>query len=170
MFKSLPTLHNPIFRLLALKSDLNFLHPVIFYNRGVVMKNGESIRVFFSSKTIGGGFKGRKGLEPVCHSCDKKLGVVHDSKVRVVIPSDVMPLVFSAELAAKELGIDLEVIDINQLSLVHRMNERLNGKPVPRVCIGEECITGSPSKDEIIALYHFSSSASDSHLRLTTKP
>ncbi len=129
------------------------------------MKNGESIRVFFSSKTIGGGFKGRKGLEPVCHSCDKKLGIVNESNVRVVIPSDVMPLVFSAELAAKELGIGFEVIDINRMSMVQRMNERLNGKPVPRVCIREECIAGSPSKDEIIALYHFSSSVSDNRFR-----
>jgi len=117
------------------------------------MTDGDSIRVFFSSKTIGDNFKGRKGLEPVCHSCDKKLGVVRNSDVRVVIPSDVMPLVFSAELAAKELGIGFEVIDINQMSIVHRMNERLNGKPIPRVCIGNRFIAESATKEEIIDFY-----------------
>jgi hypothetical protein len=118
------------------------------------MTDGDIIRVFFSSKTIGDRFKGRKGLEPVCHACDKELGVVRNSEVRVVIPSDVMPLVFSAELAAKELGIGFEVIDINQMSLVHRMNERLNGMPIPRVCIGNRFIAESATKDEIIDFYN----------------
>jgi hypothetical protein len=110
------------------------------------------IRVFFSSKTFGG-FKGRMGLEPVCHSCDKNLGIVKDSEVREVIPTEAMPLVFSAELAAKELGVSFELIDINRLSMVQRINERLNGKPVPRVSIGEHFIDGSATKDEIIALF-----------------
>jgi len=34
------------------------------------------------------------------------------------------------------------------------MNERLNGKPVPRISIGAKFITGSPTTNEIIALYH----------------
>jgi hypothetical protein len=117
------------------------------------MSDGYSIRVFFSSKTIGG-FKGRKGLEPVCHSCDKKLGVASSSEISKIIPSEVMPLVFSAELAAQELGVSFELVDINRLNMVQRMNERFNGKPIPRVSIGEDFITGSSTKDEIIELYH----------------
>ena len=108
------------------------------------------IRIFFSSKTVGG-FKGRRGMEPVCHSCDKKLGKTNE--LTEVVPHEAMTLAFSAELAARELGIDIELIDINRLTLVQRMNERLNGKPVPRISIGEEDITGSPTKDEIIELY-----------------
>ena len=65
-----------------------------------------------------------------------------------------MTLAFSGELAAKELGIDLELIDIARLPLSQRMNERLNGKPIPRLSIGNEFLTGSPTKDEIIKLYH----------------
>ncbi len=109
------------------------------------------IRVFFSSKTVGG-FKGRQGLEPVCHSCDKKLGKTNE--LTEVVPPEAMTLAFSAELAAKELGLSIELIDINRLTLVRRMNERLNGRPIPRISIGEEDITGSPTKDEIIEVYH----------------
>jgi hypothetical protein len=114
------------------------------------MYDESSIRVFFSSKTVGG-FKGRRGMEPVCHSCDKKLGKTNE--LTEVVPPEAMTLAFSAELAARELGIDIELIDVNRLTLVQRMNERLNGKPVPRISIGEEDITGSPTKDEIIELY-----------------
>ncbi|OLS20747.1 MAG: hypothetical protein ThorAB25_27830 [Candidatus Thorarchaeota archaeon AB_25] len=115
------------------------------------MSDGFSIRVFFSSKTVGG-FKGRRGMEPVCYSCDKKLGKTNE--LTEVVPTEAMTLAFSAELAASELGISIELIDINQLTLVQKMNERLNGKPIPRISIGEEDITGSPTKDEIIELYH----------------
>ena len=111
------------------------------------------IRVFYSSRTFGG-FKGRSGLEPVCHSCDKQLGITKDSEVRKVVPAEVMPLVFSAELAAQELGVTFELIDINRLSIIERMNERLNGKPVPRVSIGDDFVDGSATKDEIVALFH----------------
>ena len=115
------------------------------------MPDEYSIQVFFSSKTIGG-FKGRRGMEPVCHSCDKILGKTNE--IREVVPPEAMTLAFSAELAAKELGIRIELVDITQLTLVKRMNERLNGKPIPRISIGEKFVTGSPTKDEIIALYH----------------
>ncbi len=118
---------------------------------GLFMSVGFSIRVFFSSKTVGG-FKGRQGMQPVCHSCDKKLGMTNE--LTEVIPPDAMNLVFSAKLAAKDLGIDIELIDINRLPLVQRMNEKLNGKPVPRIGVGERFITGTPTKDEIITLYH----------------
>lgn len=110
-----------------------------------------TIRVFFSSRTVGG-FKGRRGMEPVCHSCDKRLG--NTSELKEVVPPEAMTLTFSAELAARELGIPIELIDVTRLSLPRRMNERLNGRPVPRISIGEEFITGSPAKDDIIALYH----------------
>lgn len=115
------------------------------------MSVGFSIRVFFSSKTVGG-FKGRQGMQPVCHTCDKTLGKTNE--LTEVVPPEAMTLAFSAELAAKELGVDIELIDINRLTLVQRMNEKLNGKPVPRISIGERFITGSPTKDEIISLYH----------------
>ena len=115
------------------------------------MSDGYSIRVFFSSKSVGG-FKGRRGLEPVCHSCDKRLGKTNE--LREVVPPEAMTLAFSAELAARELGINIELIDITRLTLVQRMNERLNGKPVPRISIGEKFITGDPTKDDIIELYH----------------
>jgi len=114
------------------------------------MSDGFNIRVFFSSKTIGG-FKGRGIMEPVCLSCDKKLGKSYEN--REVVPQEVMTLVFSAELASKELGVNIELIDIKLLSIVQRMNERLNGKPIPRISIGEKFITGSPTKDEIISFY-----------------
>jgi hypothetical protein len=117
------------------------------------MTNRKSIRVFFSSRTIGG-LKGRKGLEPVCHSCDKQLGIVRDSEVRVVVPPEVMPLVFSAELAANELGLGFEVIDINRMSIAQKLTEKTNRKPVPRVSIGEDFLTGLPTKDEIVDFYH----------------
>ena len=123
------------------------------------MSNGYTIRVFFSSKTVGG-FKGRRGMEPVCHSCDKKLGKT--SELREVVPPEVMTLAFSAELAAKELGIDIELIDVTRLPLAQRMNERLNGKPIPRLSIGEKFITGDPTKDEIIALYRRTCDTTDS--------
>ena len=108
------------------------------------------IRVFFSSKTIGG-FKGREGFAPVCHACEKRLG--KNNELIEFVPSEAMTLVFSAELASQELGVSLELIDINQLSLGQRMKEKVNGKPIPRLCIGESCITES-SKDEIIAFYY----------------
>lgn len=139
-----------IFLHLAVKSVLifNILKGVTI--EVCFMSGGFSIRVFFSSKTVGG-FKGRRGMEPVCHSCDKKLGKTNE--LTQVVPPEAMSLAFSAELAARELGIDIELVDVNRLTLVQRMNERLNGKPVPRISIGEEDITGSPTKDEIIELF-----------------
>ena len=110
-----------------------------------------SIRVFFSSKTVGG-FKGRRGMEPVCHSCDKTLG--KSNELQEVVPPEAMTLAFSGELAARELGVEIELIDVTRLPLAQRLNERLNGKPIPRISIGNSFITGSPTKDEIIALYH----------------
>ncbi|MFW9843093.1 MAG: hypothetical protein ACFFEV_00800 [Candidatus Thorarchaeota archaeon] len=114
------------------------------------MSGKYNIRVFFSSKTVGG-FKGRRGMEPICYSCDKKLG--RTSELKEVVPPEAMTLAFSAELAAKELGINIELIDVTRLPLAQRMNERLNGRPVPRISIGEKFITGDPTKDEIVELY-----------------
>ena len=110
-----------------------------------------NIRVFFTSKTVGG-FKGREGFAPVCHACEKRLG--KNDELKEVVPPDAMTLAFSAELASRELGVNLELIDITRLTLAQRLTERLNGRPVPRISIGERFITGSPTKDEIIALYH----------------
>ena len=114
------------------------------------MLNDNGIRVFFSSKTIGV-FKGREGMIHVCHTCDRNFGI--QNEYRQLIPPEIMTLVFSAELASQELGVNLILIDINRLNLVHRMKEMVNGKPIPRITIGEKFISGEPTKDEIIALY-----------------
>ncbi len=115
------------------------------------MLNDNGISVFFSSKTIGI-FKGREGMIHVCHSCDRNFGI--QNEYTQVIPPEIMTLVFSAELASQELGVNLRLIDINRLNLVQRMKEKVNRKPIPRISIGEEFITGNPTKDEIIALYY----------------
>jgi hypothetical protein len=117
------------------------------------MANGHSIQVFFSSRTVGG-LKGREGMAPVCHSCDKALGISQDSETRAMIPSGTMPLVFSAQLASEELGVNLELIDINRLNMVQRIKEKLSGRPIPRVSIGDDFITGCLTKHQIIELYH----------------
>ena len=122
------------------------------------MLNDNGIRVFFSSKTIGV-FKGREGIVHVCHSCDRNFGI--QNEYRQIIPPEIMTLVFSAELASRELGIDLELIDVNRLKLVHRMKEMMNGKPLPRITIGEAFISGELTKDEIIAFYRRSCDAPD---------
>ncbi len=114
------------------------------------MLNDNGIRVFFSSKTIGI-FKGREGMIHLCHACDRNFGI--QNEYRQVIPPEIMTLVFSAELASQELGVNLRLIDINRLNLGQRMKEKVNGKPIPRISIGEEFIAGNPTKDEIIALY-----------------
>jgi len=111
------------------------------------------IYIHYTSRTTGG-FKGREGLAPVCHSCDKKLGVGGTAEIQAGIPSDVMPLVFSAQLASEELGVKFELIDTNRLNLVQQMKERFNGKPIPRVSVGQEYITGFLTKDEIIDCYN----------------
>ncbi|MFX1367456.1 MAG: hypothetical protein ACFFAY_02530 [Promethearchaeota archaeon] len=113
------------------------------------MYNGDGIRVYYSSRTIGG-FKGREGMGPVCYSCEKALGIKHNYETMEAIPSEVMPLVFSAHLASEELGIRFRLVDVNQLSIIHRLIESVNGKPVPRVSIGKEFITGCLTKQDII--------------------
>jgi hypothetical protein len=123
------------------------------------MLDDNGIRVFFSSKTIGV-FKGREGMIHVCHTCDRNFGI--QNEYEQVIPPEIMALVFSAELASQELGVDLRLIDINRLNLVQRMKEKVNGKPIPRISIGEKFITGDPTKDEIIALYYSSNDNPDS--------
>lgn len=123
------------------------------------MLNDTGIRVFFSSKTIGI-FTGREGMIHVCHTCDRNFGI--QNEYEQVIPPEIMALVFSAELASQELGVDLRLIDINRLNLVQRMKEKVNGKPIPRISIGEKFITGDPTKDEIIALYYRSYDNPDS--------
>ena len=123
------------------------------------MLNDTGIRVFFSSKTIGI-FTGGEGMIHVCHTCDRNFGI--QNEYEQVIPPEIMALVFSAELASQELGVDLRLIDINRLNLVQRMKEKVNGKPIPRISIGEKFITGDPTKDEIIALYYRSYDNPDS--------
>ena len=123
------------------------------------MLGDNGISVFFSSKTIGV-FKGREGMVHVCHTCDRNFGI--ENEYRQVIPPEIMTLVFSAELASQELGINLRLIDINRLNLVDKMKEKVNGKPIPRISIGEEFIAGDPTKDEIIALYYRSYDNPDS--------
>ena len=110
------------------------------------------ISVFYQSRTIGGK-PGRVGLEPVCHSCEKALGLNSDNTLMKLVPPDALPLVFSAKAAATELGVPFELIDINQLSLVERLKSYISSKPVPRVNIGEEFMVGSPTAQDIIDFY-----------------
>lgn len=138
------------FQQLAVKSDLIFCDLLCYFDVEVFMSLC-NIRVFYSSRTVGG-FKGRQGMQPVCHSCDKTLG--KSNELHKVVPPDAMTLVFPAEIAAKELGTILELVNVTQMSFRERINERLNGLPVPRISIGGEFITGHPTKDEIITLYH----------------
>ena len=112
------------------------------------------ITVFFSSRTLGGTHLGRKGLQPVCSSCDKALGLkVTDSKLADFVPTEDIPLIFSANLAAQHLGIKLESVDINQMTVFQRLKVKLQGIPVPCVKIGKEYITGYPTNDEIVEIY-----------------
>lgn len=95
---------------------------------------------------------GREGLQPVCHSCEKKLGSkTKDSRSTVHVPAEAMPLIFSAELAAQQLGITFNLVDINQMSVIQRLKFKLQGIPIPCVKIGDEFISGLSTKDEIIA-------------------
>ncbi|MDF1538997.1 MAG: hypothetical protein P1Q69_08840 [Candidatus Thorarchaeota archaeon] len=112
------------------------------------------ITIFFSSKTIGGGHMGRKGLQPDCHPCEKALGIGNkDHKLVAFIPAEAMPLIFSAELAAKQLGIKLKVVDVNQIAFLERLKFILCGRSVPCMKIGNEFIIGILTKDEIIEHY-----------------
>ncbi len=110
------------------------------------------IRVVFSTQSAGG-FRGRTGLEHVCHICDKRLGIVRDFREIVVVSQETSPLIFSAQLAAEELDVKLELVDIGSMSIVQKLKEMVNGKPIPRIDIGEIFLSGSPTKKEIIETY-----------------
>ncbi len=119
------------------------------------MPNNPEITVFFSSKTFGGGHKGREGLQPVCHSCDNALGLkTKNHKLADFVPAEAMPLIFSAELAAQQLGIEFELVDINRMSIIQKLRFKLQGTPILCVKIGGEFIHGIPTKDDIIKYYY----------------
>ena len=117
------------------------------------MLNGLEFTVFFSSRSFGG-HKGREGLWPVCHSCDKALGLKNNDEISKSIPPEAMPLVFSAEQAAIELGIKLVLVDINQMPFFQKLKFKLLGKPIPCLKIGEKIICGIPTKEEILEFYY----------------
>ncbi len=116
------------------------------------MRNPKGISVFYQSRTIGGR-PGRIGLEPVCHSCEKALGLKSDDTLTTLVPPEALPLVFSAQAAATELGVPFKIIDISQLSLLERLKTYISSKPVPRINIGEEFMTGTPTTQDIIDFY-----------------
>ena len=117
------------------------------------MKSRSVIRVVYESIEIGG-FRGRIGLGPPhCQSCDKALGIKRNPEVTEIFPQELSPLIFSARLAAEELGIELEYVDIAKLSLIQKLKEYTNGKPVPRLEIGDVFLTGFPTRDQIVELY-----------------
>ena len=116
------------------------------------MASRSRIRVVFSTQSTGG-FQARMGLEPVCPSCEKRLGISRNPQTTLVIPQEISSLIFSARLAAEELDVELELLDISSLSIVQRLKELANGKPVPRVEIGDEFLTGFPTKQDIIKMY-----------------
>jgi hypothetical protein len=70
------------------------------------------------------------------------------------IPSEHMPLLYAVRDAAKDLGCDLEFVDVSQLSFMQRMKERLVGNPIPRMIVGDRILAGVSSKDEIIEFYN----------------
>ncbi len=111
------------------------------------------IRVYYASKTIGG-FKGREGMNPVCHSCDKHLGKSGGASSREDIPPNAVPLVFVAQAASDQVDSALELIDVARMSTTQRLRERITGKPLPRIEIGSDYITGDPSVEEVIELFH----------------
>ncbi|MGY5875408.1 MAG: hypothetical protein RTU30_06660 [Candidatus Thorarchaeota archaeon] len=115
--------------------------------------NDQVITVFYSSRAIGG-YTGREGTWMVCHSCDKALGVkAKEVYSGDLIPPEVMPLVFSAELAAQELGVTFELIDIKHIPVFQRLRFKIQGRPIPCVKIGDEFINGTPTKDEIVEFH-----------------
>ncbi len=112
--------------------------------------NNRVITIFYSSREIGGR-PDPVDLWPVCPACEKALGIKsEDKRATSVVPPEAMPLVFSAEQAALELGFTLELVDINQLPFVQRMKLKLQGIPIPSIKIGDDYIDGSPTKDEIV--------------------
>jgi len=108
--------------------------------------------VFYHSRTIGGR-PGRVGLQPVCHACDKALGLKSDDTLTKLVPPEALPLVFSAKAAATELGVPFEIIDINQMSLLERLKALISSKPVPRINIGDDFMIGTPTVQDIIDFY-----------------
>jgi hypothetical protein len=112
--------------------------------------HGREIKVFFASISVGG-YQARDGLQPVCHACEKVLGInAKNNTISTSIPSETMPLVFSAEQVAHELGTTVELIDINQMSIFQRLIFKLKGISTPCVMIGDEFIFGTPTKDELL--------------------
>ena len=99
------------------------------------------ISVFYASKTVGG-FKGREGMNPVCHSCDKRLGKSGEVTSREGIPPEAVPLVFVAQAASEQVHSALEFIDVAGMSTLERMKERIGGRPLPRISIGSGPIPG----------------------------
>jgi len=115
--------------------------------------NDLCIRVFYSSRTVGTS-SDRMGFMHACHSCEERLGLKKkDQSGTHLVPPEVMPVIFSAKSAAKEVGVECEIIDINQLSRRERLTHLLSGKPLPRVSISDSFLTGIPTKQEIISLY-----------------
>ncbi|MFW9920094.1 MAG: hypothetical protein ACFFED_10870 [Candidatus Thorarchaeota archaeon] len=117
------------------------------------MTNRPSIRVVYSTKSIGS-IRGRTGLESVCHNCDRQLGIVRDFQKIVAIPQEISSLIFCVQLAAEALDVELELVDSSSMSIVQRLKEMVNGKPIPRIEIGEVFLTGFPTKQEIIDMYN----------------
>ena len=114
------------------------------------------IRVLYASKAVGG-FKGREGMNPVCHSCDKSLGKAQAVESRKEIPPEALPLVFAAESASERLGVTLELVDVSCSDLVQRLKERLSRKPAPRIVMGSDYIAGAPTVEEVISFFRQSS-------------
>ena len=52
-----------------------------------------------------------------------------------------------------ELGVNLELVDVKQLSFIQRLKMKLNGGSTPYVQVGNIRMNGFPTKEEIIAFY-----------------
>ena len=66
-----------------------------------------------------------------------------------MVPQEHLILLDAASRAAEKLSVNLEIVDISELSYFQR--RKLN-KVMPRIEIGEKIITGLPTSDEIVSL------------------
>ena len=95
------------------------------------------------------------GIPVVHYQCDflHKGGHLDPSKGSIAVPQEDQPLLYAATEAAKELGCDLQVIDLNRVGVFQRLKDMVSGKPLPRIEIGDRTLDVSSKKIDVIAAY-----------------
>lgn len=122
------------------------------------MSKPSSITVVIETYEITTGAADWKGLH-LCDygACTATNSIIPFSDLAGVenryIPSEHMPLLYAVRDAAEEIGCDLELVDISQLSFMQRMKERMIGNPIPRIIIADRILTGVVAKKEIVDFY-----------------